>query len=162
MPFLPHVRIHMLSPNGPSKLGKVEAGSLLSLRIHLPKGGPGCQTQDSATGTSPTWPLASDWVTTPRSPRTSVPATSIKRTLLSNPEGPRKGACSGQHATHCWQTAGGYCPRTMHPNGMWMRVANPLPRLLNHPFRSKLVGPAMQLRAMRQALEMDPLYSQWL
>ena len=56
-----------------------------------------------------------------------MPATSIKRTLLSNPEGPRKGACSGQHATHCWQTASGYCPRTMHPNGMWMRVANPLP-----------------------------------
>ena len=67
VPVLPHVRIHMLSPNGPSKLGKVEAGSLLSLRIHLPKGAPGCQTQDSATGTStsPTWPLASDWVTTP-------------------------------------------------------------------------------------------------
>ena len=117
VPDLPHVRIHMLSPNGPSKLGKVEAGSLLSLRIHLPKGAPGCQTQDSAAGTSPTWPLASDWVTTPRSPRTSVPATSIKRTLLSNPKGPRKGARSGQHATHCWQTAGGYCPRTMHPNG---------------------------------------------
>ena len=123
----------MLSPNGPSKLGKVEAGSLLSLRIHLPKGAPGCQTQDSATGTSPTWPLASDWVTTPRSPRTSVPATSIKRTLLSNPKGPRKGARSGQHATHCWQTAGGNCPGiapwTMHPSGMWMEVANPLPAL---------------------------------
>ena len=56
-----------------------------------------------------------------------MPATSIKRTLLSNPEGPRKGRYFGQHATHCWQTAGGYCPRTMHPNGMWMRVANPLP-----------------------------------
>ena len=49
----------MLSPNGPSKLGKVEAGSLLSLRIHLPKGAPGCQTQDTATGTSPTRPPAS-------------------------------------------------------------------------------------------------------
>ena len=33
----------MLSPNGPSKLGKVEAGSLLSLRIHLPKGAQGAK-----------------------------------------------------------------------------------------------------------------------
>ena len=59
VPVLPHVRIHMLSPKGPSKLGKVEAGSLQSLRIHLPKGGPGCQTQETPTGTSPTRPLAS-------------------------------------------------------------------------------------------------------
>ena len=122
----------MLSPSGPSKLEKVEAGSLQSLRIHLPKGAPGCQTQDSATGTSPTWPLASDWVTTPRSPRTSVPATSIKRTLLSNPKGPRKGACSSQDATRCWQTAGGYCPRTMHPIGMWQILINDVP---NHRWR---------------------------
>ena len=57
--------------------------------------------------TLPRWPPASSWVTTPRSPRTSVPAPSIKRTLLSNPEGPRKGTCSGQHATHWWQPAGG-------------------------------------------------------
>ena len=59
MPDLPHVRIHILSPNGPNVMGKVEAGSLQSLRIHLPKGALGCQTQDSATGASPTWPLAS-------------------------------------------------------------------------------------------------------
>ena len=79
------MRIHMLGPYSPSKLGKVEAGSHQSLRIHLPKGAPGCQTQDTATSTSPTRPQASGWVATPRSSRTSVPATSIKRTLLSNP-----------------------------------------------------------------------------
>ena len=40
-------------------------------------------------------------------PRTLVPAPSIKRTLLSNPKGPRKGTCTGLHATCWWQPAGG-------------------------------------------------------
>ena len=80
------------------------------------------------------WPQAA-WTVhcTTRHPRTLVPAAPIKRTPLSNPLGPRRGTCRRPARTQGWQPPGGKCPRiaprTVHPRGMWMGVANPLPVL---------------------------------
>ena len=59
-PARPH-EFTCVGPYGPRELGKVEADSLRS-HTQPPRGGPGCQTQDTATGTTPTWPPASSSV----------------------------------------------------------------------------------------------------
>ena len=83
---------------------KFTCGSALAAAT-LKQGAPGSHSQDTASGTSPTWPLASGSVdctlyTTP--PEDFVPAPSIKRTSPSNPKGPLRGGAAGQHHPALW------------------------------------------------------------
>ena len=60
------------------------------------RGAPGSHSQDTAAGTTPTWPLASGSMgctlyNTP--PEGFSPATSIKRISSSNPDGPLRDGC---------------------------------------------------------------------
>ena len=100
-----HMQVSLTAPASWEGNGQLDRRPELShYRRKRPQG---AKPRERPLDTLPRWPPASSWVATPRSPRTSIPAPSIKRTLLSNPEGPRKGTCTGQHATHWWQPAGG-------------------------------------------------------
>ena len=121
---------HAGQPKWPQRAGEGWRQTHAELYATTPTSGPRSPTQDL-------WAPQAAWICTdctPRSPRTLVPAPPIKGNPLRNPEGLRRGTCRRparipQEAT----PARGECPKiapgTMHPRGMWMRVANSLPFL---------------------------------
>ena len=95
----------------------------------LPQGAPGSHSQDTASGTSPTWPPASGSVVCTlynTLPADLVSAPSIKRTSSSNPEGPLRSGAAGQHHPALWAF---YTPTLETLGSLPLAPANGEPRV---------------------------------